>query len=71
MARAKAVQSWELTWAALNLRLNELDSEPELERLLEAEIKAKRLYRAHRVYGRLSAVRRARELREIMRRAAA
>lgn len=54
-----------MTWAELNIRLVETEDEVVLRRWLKDAVQWGRFNRAIRVHGRLSAVRRARELKEI------
>lgn len=56
-----------MSWAALNAWLLTNDNEQQLEEKLMHYKEQGRLSRAMRVYGRLSAVRRMREIREIRR----
>ncbi len=60
-----SVDSTIFSWARLNAALLECEDERMLRNWLEAQISAGRRTRALRVYGRLSAVRRARELTEL------
>lgn len=55
----------EMSWAALNTALAACEDEAVLTRWLRLSIEDGRLTRAVRVYGRLSAVRRKREVEEL------
>ncbi len=55
----------EIGWAELNKKLLATTDEKLLSRWLEATLASGSLYRALRVHGRLSAVRRQREIRDI------
>ena len=54
-----------MTWTELNARLVETEDEAVLRRWLKDAVQGGRFNRAMRIHGRLSAVRRAREHREI------
>ena len=60
MKRGKGV-----SWAALNACLLDCEDQTELRRWLGREVASHRKTRALRVYGRLSAVRRAQEVRAL------
>lgn len=54
-----------MTWAGLNEALKACGDERVLARMLKEAVADGRASRARRVYGRLSAVRRAREVRDL------